>query len=74
LSCQDRNSRHFSVKVAAPTTVIGKPQAAEVPIALARARIQQRVESGLIEQFTAVINPEKLSKTVSQTPFNVLSL
>ena len=40
----------------------------------ARARVQEMVESGLIEQFTAVINPEKLSKTVSQTPFNVLSL
>jgi len=31
----------------------------------ARARVQEMVESGLIEQFTAVINPEKLGKTVS---------
>ncbi|AOY90177.1 winged helix-turn-helix domain-containing protein [Marinobacter salinus] len=31
----------------------------------ARARVQDMVESGLIEQFTAVINPEKLGKTIS---------
>lgn len=31
----------------------------------ARDRVQAMVESGLIEQFTAVINPEKLGKTVS---------
>jgi Lrp/AsnC family leucine-responsive transcriptional regulator len=31
----------------------------------ARVRVQEMVESGLIEQFTAVVNPEKLGKTVS---------
>jgi len=31
----------------------------------ARDRVQAMIESGLIEQFTAVINPEKLGKTVS---------
>jgi Lrp/AsnC family leucine-responsive transcriptional regulator len=31
----------------------------------ARARVQGMLESGLIEQFTAVINPEILGKTIS---------
>jgi DNA-binding Lrp family transcriptional regulator len=31
----------------------------------ARARVQAMVESGVIEQFTAVINPEKLGKVIS---------
>jgi Lrp/AsnC family leucine-responsive transcriptional regulator len=31
----------------------------------ARDRVQGMVESGLIEQFTAVINPEMLGKTIS---------
>jgi DNA-binding Lrp family transcriptional regulator len=31
----------------------------------ARSRVQAMVDSGLIEQFTAVINPEKLGKIIS---------
>jgi DNA-binding Lrp family transcriptional regulator len=31
----------------------------------ARARVQALVESGVIEQFSAVVNPEKLGKVVS---------
>ncbi len=33
--------------------------------AYARARVQALVESGVIEKFTAVVNPEKLGKGVS---------
>lgn len=33
--------------------------------AYARARVQALVEEGVIEKFTAVINPEKLGKTIS---------
>ncbi len=31
----------------------------------ARERVQRLIDSGVIEQFTAVVNPEKLDKTVS---------
>lgn len=37
----------------------------DVSRAHARARVQAMVESGVIEQFTAVINPEKLGKVIS---------
>lgn len=33
--------------------------------AYARARVQALVEEGVIEKFTAVVNPEKLGKTIS---------
>ncbi len=33
--------------------------------AYARARVQSLVEEGVIEKFTAVVNPEKLGKTIS---------
>ncbi|GGB99580.1 putative HTH-type transcriptional regulator YwrC [Marinobacterium zhoushanense] len=33
--------------------------------AYARARVQALVEEGIIEQFTAVVNPEKVGKTIS---------
>jgi len=33
--------------------------------AYARARVQALVESGVIEQFTAVVNPEKVGKRIS---------
>lgn len=37
----------------------------DISRAHARTRVQAMVESGLIEQFTAVINPEKLGKVIS---------
>lgn len=37
----------------------------DISRAHARARVQALVESGVIEQFSAVVNPEKLGKVVS---------
>ncbi len=37
----------------------------DISRAHARARVQALIESGVIEQFSAVVNPEKLGKVVS---------
>lgn len=41
------------------------PVSSTSPGAYARARVQALVEQGVIEQFTAVVNPEKVGMRIS---------